>query len=578
MPSQFPSLMSDNPLGRALRACRQHLVTAAVFSALLNVLYLVPSLYMLQVYDRVVPTRGLTTLAMLTLVFMFAIATLSGLDYLRSRLLVRASARLDRLMAGEILTALFRAGSTSAQSSVALREFDVLRQTVTGAGILALLDAPWSPIYIGVCFLLHPALGAMALVGVIITLLLTWLNERATNLPLKYANNAANEAYMSLDGSLGAAGVVRALGMRGALVNRHLGEREKSLIAQAHASFGSARYVTLIKGFRLLIGSLALGLGALLAVEQAISPGAIFAASLLISRALAPIEQISGVWKQVIQARSAHAGLTALFEACGPDRPATRLPDPVGHVSVQGLQMVSPERDRLILRDISFNLEPGELLGVLGPSGAGKSTLAQILAGAVTPSSGVVRLDGANVADWPEAQLATAIAYVPQQFGMLRGTIKENISRFATPADEPEANVIDTRVVRAAQLAGAHEFILNLPKAYDTELSWGGAGVSMGQLQRLAIARALYVAPQVLVMDEPNAALDAEGEARLDAMIRQLREQKVTLIIIAHRINILSSADKLLVLQNGTVRHFGRREEVMPLLTRPVAERQTRAA
>lgn len=577
MPGPLLPATRNDPLARGLRACRHHFLTAAVFSALLNLLYLVPSLYMLQVYDRVVPTRGLTTLAMLTVIFVFAVLTLSGLDYLRSRLLVRASTRLDRLLAGDVLNALFRTGATSAQSSAALREFDVLRQTITGAGILALLDAPWSPIYILVCFLLHPALGAMAVVGAGVTLGLTWLNERATHLPLKHANVAANQSYQSIDQSLGASGTVRALGMRQALIARHLDEREQSLVAQAHASFGSAKYLTLIKGFRLLIGSLALGLGALLAVEQMISPGAIFAASLLIGRALAPIEQVSGAWKSVIQARAAYAGLVTLFAECGPERARTRLPDPEGRLEVEQIQLVSPMRDRLILRDISFTLEPGEMLGVMGASGAGKSSLAQVLAGAVAPNAGAVRLDGANVADWPEDQLSAAIAYVPQQFNLLRGTIKENISRFARPNGEAETTAIDARVVRAAQMAGAHEFILKLPQAYDTELGWGGAGVSVGQMQRLALARALFVAPQVLILDEPNAALDAQGEAHLDNTLRHLREQKVTLIVIAHRINILARADKLLVLQDGAVSHWGRREDVLRLLTRP-ADREERAA
>ena len=570
-------LKSNNPLSVGLRACREHMVTAAVFSALLNMLYLVPSIYMLQVYDRVVPTRGVTTLMMLTAIFAFAVATLSGLDYLRSRLLVRASARLDRLLSGEVLSALFRTGAGSSRSSAALREFDVLRQTLTGSGILALLDAPWAPIYILVCFLLHPLLGLMAVVGAAILLLLTWLNERATRDPLKHANATANLSYQSIDGSLGLAGVVRSLGMRDALVARHLAEREDSLLAQSQASFDSARYVALIKAFRLLIGSLALGLGAYLAVEQMISPGAIFAASLLISRALAPIEQVSGAWKSMIQGRAAYAALGELFDAVGTQRIHTRLPQPAGRLTAERLQVVSPERDRLILRDISFSIEPGEMLGIMGASGAGKSTLARVLAGALLPDAGTLRLDGANVADWPEDQLAAAVAYVPQELSLLRGTIKENICRFQQPRDEEERASIDARVVRAAQLSGAHEFILGLPHAYDTALGWNGSGLSVGQLQRVAFARALYVAPQVLVLDEPNAALDAQGEAQLESAFRHLREQKVTLIVIAHRINILARADKLLVLSNGTVSHFGKREEVLPKLTRSV-ENQGRAA
>lgn len=572
------SPLYQDPLARAIRACRSHLVNAAIFSALLNLLYLVPSLYMLQVYDRVVPTRGLITLAMLTVIFVFAVATLSGLEYLRARLLVRASMRLDRALSGEVLDALFRSDNPAAKSSMMLREFDVLRQTITGTGILALLDAPWSPIYILVCFLLHPALGGLAIVGAIITLGMTWLNERATHLPLKYANIAANRAYLSVDGSMASAGVVRALGMRGALIARHLDEREDSVLAQAYASFGSAKYVSLIKAFRLMIGSLSLGLGALLAVKQEISPGAIFAASLLISRALGPIEQISGAWKSVIQARDARTSLIALFHDNAITRSMTRLPDPVGRITAENVQVASPARDRMILRDVSFDLMPGEMLGIIGPSGAGKSTLAQVLAGAMLPNAGTLRLDGANVADWPQDQLAAGIAYVPQQLNMLQGTIRENISRFARPTHDLQDAAIDARVVRAAQTAGAHEFILTLPNAYDTEIGSGGSGVSVGQLQRLALARALYVAPQVLILDEPNAALDARGEAHLIALMQQLRKNKVTLIVIAHRMNILADADKLLMMRDGTIASYGPRDDVLRQISAPLPDRQERAA
>jgi PrtD family type I secretion system ABC transporter len=567
------ALKSTNPIAIAISACRSHLVLAALFSALLNLLYLVPSLYMLQVYDRVVPTRGVTTLAMLTLIFIVAIITLNGLDYLRSRLLVRASTRLDRLLSGEVLSALFRTGMNRNRSSAALREFDILRQTLTGSAILAVLDAPWTPIYVLVCFLLHPALGAMALIGSALLLLLSWLNEKATREPLKQANLTANLSYMSIDSSLAAAGTVRALGMRRALIAHHLREREDSLIAQARASFASAQYVSLIKALRLMLGSLALGLGALLAVEQAISPGAIFAASLLITRALAPIEQVSGAWKSMIQARGAYAMLTELFDDSGVEWERTELPEPTGRITVENIQLVSPDRDRMILRDIAFELEPGEMLGIIGASGAGKSSLAQIIAGAQEATAGVVRLDGANLADWPEDQLRDCMAYVPQELSLLRGTIKENISRFFRPADELAAKANDARVIRAAQLSGAHDFILNLPHAYETPLGWNGKGLSVGQLQRVAFARALYVMPRVLVLDEPNSALDPKGEARLEATLNQLREQKVTLIIVAHRINILGRADKLLVLDEGRITHFGRREEILPLLMRPVERR-----
>ena len=549
----------------ALNACRDHLVQAATFSALLNLLYLAPSIYMLQVYDRAVPTRGVMTLAMLSLIFVFAVLTISALDLIRSRILVRASARLDRLLSGPILLALLRSKRDNARSSAILRDFDGFRQTVTGLGMLALFDAPWAPIYIIVCFMLHWSLGLMALVGALILMFITWRNERATSDPVKVATQAANLAYRGIDGSLMSAGVVKALGMREALVARHLGERRESMAVQVGASFSSAYYVSMTKAFRLMLQSLALGLGALLAIEQQISGGAIFAASLLISRALAPIEQITGAWKNVVQARTSYTSISELLDEAGPPKPSTLLPPPQGELRVDHLSVISPARDRLLLNDISFHLAAGESLGIVGASGAGKSTLVKALAGAMEIHNGAVRIDGASLADWPESQLAEAIGYVPQEASLFRGTIKENIARFQTELSGNTA-AIDAEVVRAASMCGAHAFILRLPNAYETELGWGGTGLSVGQAQRVALSRGLYGNPRVVILDEPNANLDAEGEQSLIDALAWLREQKVTVLIVAHRTGILSNVDKLLVMREGRIERFGRREDVVAQL------------
>jgi ATP-binding cassette subfamily C protein len=557
----------SKPMAAAIRACREHLVQAAIFSALLNLLYLVPSIYMLQVYDRVVPTRGLTTLTMLTMIFVFAIATVAGLDYLRSRLLVRASARLDRLLSASIMSALMRTGAQTPKSSAALRDFDQFRQTITGVGVLALFDAPWAPIYVLVCFMLHPSLGALAILGAGVLLFFSWRNEKATHLPLKEANKAATMAYTGIEGSIGAAGVVKALGMRDALITRHLHERELSLSIQSRASFDSAFYMSTIKGLRLLLQSLALGLGAWLAVEQQISGGAIFAASLLVSRALAPIELVMGAWKSIIQARNAHDTLVELFDEAGPTPVTTQLPDPKGRIDVEHVQVASPAMDRLILNDISFQLEAGEVLGVVGPSGAGKSTLVRAIVGATPTHRGAIRLDGASIADWPEQQLTRAIGYVPQEASLFRGSIKDNIARFQTElAADPAA--VDAEVVRAAMMCGAHEFILNLPQAYETQLGWGGSGLSVGQSQRIALARALYGRPKVLVLDEPNANLDARGEAHLMQALAKAAEEGTTVIIVAHRTGMLANVNKLLVMRDGRVQLFGTKEEVAQRLAK----------
>lgn len=568
-------MSSDNkktvaaPVLAAVAACRRYFVNAAIFSAFLNVLYLAPTLYMLQVYDRVVPTRGVVTLVMLTLIFVAAVATIALLDLVRTRLLVRASARLDRMLSASILEALLHTsvGTNGARTSAVLREFDVFRQTMTGIGVLALFDAPWAPIYIAVCFLIHPALGAMALVGAIVLAGLSWLNERATSEPTKEANTRAQLAYAGIDTSLGSAGVISALGMRQAVMHRHLRDRLESTAIVGQANFKSAGYASFVKAIRLLLQSLALGLGALLAIEQQISAGAIFAASLLISRALQPIELINGAWKNLIQSRAAYKQIIDLFERRGDVRNPTALPTPTGALSVEGLGVAAPGGERLLIGNVTFALAAGEMLGVVGPSGAGKSTLVKAMVGVLPIAQGAVRLDGADLRTWSQEQLGTAIGYVPQEPVLFRGTIKENIARFRTELVDPSS--VDEEVIRASQACGAHDFIVRLPKGYDTELAWNGGGLSVGQAQRVTLARALFGNPSIVILDEPNASLDADGEMKLSQALTDLRAQGVTLVVIAHRAGILANADKLLVMRNGTVQNFGERDVVLGQLNGP---------
>lgn len=552
-----------------MKKCRQHFINAAIFSAFLNILFLAPTLYMLQVYDRVVPTRGVVTLVMLTLIFVMAVAAIGLLDLARTRLLLRANARLDRLLAGAIIEALLKVSvnASGPRNAGTLREFDTFRQTVTGAGVLALFDAPWAPIYILVCFMIHPAVGALAVSGAVVLSLLSWLNERRTGPAVKAAISREQQAYSSIDLSLGASGVLSALGMSEAMVRRHLRERFEATDQVSRAGFTSAGYGAFVKAVRLLLQSLALGLGAFLAIEQQISAGAIFASSLLISRALAPIEMINGAWKNLLQARVAYLHVIELFERCGTNLNSTVLPEPRGHLSIENLCVAAPSNDRLLIGGVTFSLEPGELLGIVGPSGAGKSTLAKALVGILAPAQGAVRLDGTELANWSPEQLGSAFGYVPQEPLLFRGTIKENIARFKTELTEIGSQ--DREVVRAAQACGAHDFIVRLPKGYDTELGWGGAGLSVGQSQRITLARAMFGSPAVLVLDEPNAALDAEGEMHLTRALENLRQQGVTLVVVAHRAGILASADKLLVMRGGRMEIFGERTQVLARINGP---------
>lgn len=550
------------PLRQAFRACRRHFAGAAVFSALLNLLYLAPTIYMLQVYDRVVPTQGQTTLLFMTLVLAFAVATLAMLDLVRTRLLVRASARLDRKLSPQVISALLsQPNGSGPRSSTALREFDNLRSTMTGVGVLALFDAPWTPIYIFVCFCIHWSLGFLALGGSAVLLTLTFLNEKATKPRLQQATEAASLLYSSVDASAASGGVLRALGMRRAMVSRHLAEREESTRLSSEATFASGGYMTLTKFFRLLLQSCALGLGAFLAIKQQVSPGSIFAASLLVTRALAPIEQVMGGWKSMVQARGAYRVLQELFAKSDHTRTATALPSLRGAVQLERVTTLTPQRDRVVLSDVSFRLRPGESMGVIGPSGAGKSTLLKLLAGASKPVQGAIRFDGADAKDWNEEQLASHIGYVPQDPTLLKGTVKENIARFRTHLGGDVA-AIDQEVIRAAQACGAHEMILRLPNGYDSELTWGGAGLSSGQAQRIALARALFGRPSVVILDEPNAHLDADGEADLVEALARLKQEEVTVVIVAHRTGVLNGVDTLLILRDGRIEAIGPREDI----------------
>jgi ATP-binding cassette subfamily C protein len=357
------------------------------------------------------------------------------------------------------------------------------------------------------------------------------------------------------------------------MVNRHMEERQTSIELTSQASFAGGAYLTLTKFFRLFLQSTALGLGAYLAISQKISPGSIFAASLLVSRALAPIEQVLGGWKQLIGARGAFKTLQELFSKSDHTRSQTLLPAMRGAVQLERVSSLTPQRDRLVLNDITFRLRPGESLGVIGPSGAGKSTLLRVLAGAVKPVQGAVRFDGADAKDWNEEQLASHIGYVPQDPTLFKGTVKENIARFRNHTDGDQQAAIDAEVVRAAQACGAHDFILRLPNGYDTELSWGGAGLSAGQAQRIALARAFFGEPSVMILDEPNAHLDADGEADLVEALARLKEKDVTVVIVAHRTGVLTGVDTLLVLRDGRMELMGPREDVAKRLSsqRPAA-------
>ena len=555
---------TTDELRRVWASLRGYFLTALAFSLAINLLYLASPLYMLQVYDRVVSSASEITLVMLTIVLLVALAALSGLDSVRARVLSRASLRLDKLLAGRIVSATVetaaRAGGIRSQP---LRDFDTFRQFVTGAGIHALFDLPWAPIYILVIFMLHPLLGSFALCCAILLICMALLNDYLVRAALTEANEAATRNYSFTDMSLRNSEVVQAMGMMPGLLQRWSRDRNRVLDRQTVASDRAATLSSVIRFLRLAMQSLILGLGAYLVIERVTTVGSMFAASILLGRALQPVEQIVGSWRALNSARAAYRRVRELLLANALRDPALALPRPAGHLSIENLSYVIPGTNRPILRNVSFRLQAGEVLGIIGPSGAGKSTLARHIVGNLTPSAGVVRLDGADVGPWPREALGRYLGYLPQDIELFADTVVANIGRFQYERDED--------VIEAAQLAGVHEMILRLPNGYETQVGDGGAVLSGGYRQRVGLARAIFGSPSLVVLDEPSSNLDSDGDSALLSCIAQLKARGTTVVMISHRPTTLGAVDKLLVLRDGTAELFGPRDEVIARLSKPAS-------
>jgi PrtD family type I secretion system ABC transporter len=545
-------------LGRALSQCRPHFINAALFSFFINVLSLAPTLYMLQVYSRVVPTGGVMTLIWLTAILLVSLATLSFLDSLRGRLLMRSGVRLDRLLAGEVLNHIYARGGLNkgVTNTTLLREFDAFRQILSGQAMTAVFDLPWIVIFLAIAFYLHPLLGYLSIAGGALLAIVTWLSERASYKFVTRSAETMAAAYARQDATSQKADVVRALGMRRALVDVQLKARHGALDDQVKASLSVSGYSTASKFIRQFLQSVALGVGAWLAIHQQISAGAIFAASLLMSRALTPMEQVISSWRSLIRGFNAFRAVDRALNESDIKQHLTMLPAPTGRIEIEGLTVQHPDQKAFVLHNVGFRIMPGELVGIAGPSGAGKSTLARLIVGADTYEVGTIRFDGAERRDWDPEGLARHIGYLPQDSALFGGTVRDNIARFEIAA-EVAMSEIDEAVIAAAKLAGVHEMILQLPQGYNTNLGLNGQGLSGGQAQRIALARALYRDPAVLVLDEPNAYLDGAGEVALIEAMKSVCERGGSVIIIAHRTSVLERASKLLMLTNGRVQFFG---------------------
>jgi PrtD family type I secretion system ABC transporter len=556
----------EGPFEAALRTCRRHFGFVLLFSAVLNTLYLAPSLYMLQVYDRVLVTGGLMTLVFLSIILLASLGVLAFLDATRGRILSAAAQRLDALLTPAVLNAVFSARARAAGGGAQpIREFDTVRSALSGAPVLAIMDAPWTPIYVAVCFIIHPWLGMLAVGGGCILVILALLNERMVRGALQEYESSATASYSLQQADATHADTARALGMHKRIVERQVARRAKMAAAQTQFSQRGSLFTALTKFIRLALQSGALGLGAYLAVNQEISAGSLIACTILIARAFAPLEQVVGAWRQFGQVRAALSVVRAVLDAAEAERDFTALPDPRQTLAAEGVRLRAPGSDIWILSGVSFKAAAGEIVGVIGPSGAGKSSLMRVVVGATQAEAGQVRYDGGKLTDWDAAKLGRHIGYLPQDVGLFAGTIAENISRFER--GEHDHAGIDEAVIKAAEAADIHDMILQMPKGYDTLLGAEGRGVSAGQAQRIALARALYRDPNILVLDEPNAHLDAEGEAALVTAMKEAEARGAIVIVVAHRAGFMSIAKKLLVLRAGQVEAFGSREEVMQRLS-----------
>jgi PrtD family type I secretion system ABC transporter len=546
-----------------LTACRGYFVAAALFSLAINLLYLAAPIYMLQVYDRVISSGSVPTLAMLTVALLIAFVALAGLDVVRSRVMARAGIRLDTLLAGRVVAAsVARMGEGGARSQP-LRDFDTFRTYLTGNGMNAVFDLPWAPIYIGVIYLLHPALGLFALVSAAVLAVMAFVNEWLVRTPLKEANETVQRNYSFTEASLRNAEVVKALGMADALIRRWSRDRNRVLDRQTAASDRASAISGAIRFLRMSMQSVILGLGAYLVLQGSTTVGAMFAASILLGRALQPVELMVGQWRAMVGARAAYGRVGNLLAANPPPDPGIVLPRPAGRLSVEAVNYALPGTSKLILREVSFRLEPGEALGIIGPSGAGKSTLARHLVGVLAPTTGAVRLDGADVSRRAYEVLGGHLGYLPQDVELFADTVAANISRFQAGAD--------AGVVQAAQRAGVHDMILRLADGYDTEIGEAGAVLSGGYRQRIALARAVFGNPSLVVLDEPSSNLDSDGDTALNECVLQLKAAGVTVVIVSHRPATLATVDRILVLTDGAVQAFGERNEVLARLTRSVA-------
>ncbi len=565
---KFKFKTPQNEVAQVLTSFKKTFRNIGVFSAVINMLMLMPAIYMLQLYDSVLTSRNEMTLLMLTLIMLGAYTFMGALEYVRTFVLIRVGAQLDMKLNKRVYTAAFEENLKQGNSSAgqALKDLTNLRQFLTGNALFAFFDAPWFPIYLFVIFMFHPALGTFALCGTAILIVLAYINEKISHKPLAEANSMAIASTNVASNNLRNAEVIEAMGMLPNIQSRWYKLHSRFLNLQAEASEKAGIVTALSKSITVALQSLMLGLGALLVLDNSITPGMMIAGSILLGRAIAPVQLLISVWKQIGSTRSAYERLTKLLEQNPAREAGMALPKPKGVISVENITAAPPGGKFPVIKGLTFSLAAGEVLGIIGPSGSGKSTLARLLVGVWPAAAGKVRLDGADVYLWNKDELGPHIGYLPQDIELFAGTVSENIARFG--------EVHADKVILAAKRAGVHEMILNMPSGYDTPLGDGGTGLSGGQKQRLGLARAMYDDPSLIVLDEPNSNLDDVGEQALLAAIIDLRKRGKTIVLITHRTSIISATNKLLLLHDGMAKMFGPTNQVIEALAQQQQQAQ----
>jgi PrtD family type I secretion system ABC transporter len=551
-------------LQAALRRCRKGFVGVTVFSAMANILMLVAPVYMLQMYDRVLTSASFETLIVLTVIAVFLLACFGLLDWVRQRLMARIALSLNHEVQDDVLAGVFRGSLQRFRQSVdqPVRDLDTVRQFISSPPALAFFDAPWAPVFIAVIFLIHPWLGFFAIFAALFILFLALLTEWTSRGPLRNASEHTAESNRFVESSLRHADVLEAMGMFEGFRRRWRDKHDRSVAFQARGGSRISALLATSKSGRQIVQVGILGMGAWLVLKQQISPGMMIAASIILGRALAPIELGISAWRGFVSARQAWRRLNNLLTSAPPARGggATSLPRPTGKLEVEGVTAAPPGTTILALKRVQFTLEPGSSTGLIGPSGSGKSTLARLMVGVWSPQAGVVRLDGAAIGGPSESRFRH-VGYLPQEVELFEGTMAENIARLSEPDNDS--------VLAAAQLANCHDMVMRLPENYNTPIAAGGSNLSAGQRQRVALARALYGDPALIILDEPDANLDTDGEMALRNALRILSQRGVTTLMVTHNFRLLQMVEFVLVLKEGVLLESGPREEVLKRFMRP---------